>query len=82
MILIIKIGKPLTKNAMPIPSNSCQHNGLLTFKKTASAPGVSNTRAACGPRGRFVRPAMRFGNFQIINSCVIWLLHRCLKVLG
>jgi len=27
---------------------------------------VSNTRAACGPRERFVRPTMLFGNFQII----------------
>jgi len=27
-------------------------------------------RAACGPRGSFVRPAMLFGNFQIINIYV------------
>jgi len=33
--------------------------------------GVSRTRAACGPRGRFVRPAMLYRNFQIINICVI-----------
>jgi len=28
--------------------------------------GLSNTRAACGSRGRFVWPAMLFGNFLII----------------
>ena len=27
--------------------------------------------AACGPRGRFVRPAMLVGNFQIINIYII-----------
>jgi len=28
-------------------------------------------RAACGPRGGFVRPAMLFGNFKIINIYII-----------
>jgi len=28
-------------------------------------------RAACGPRGPLVRPAMPFGNFQIINIHVV-----------
>jgi len=37
---------------------------------------VSNTRAACGSRGHFVRFAMLFGNFQIINVCAIQFIHR------
>jgi len=39
-------------------------------------------RTGCGPRGRFVRPAMLFGNFQVINICVIDFIHRCLNMLG
>ena len=33
--------------------------------------GVSNTRAACGSGGRFVRPAMLFGNFLITMTLFI-----------
>jgi len=44
--------------------------------------GVSNTRAACPPRGHFVQPTMLFGNFEIINISVILFIHRRLKVLG
>jgi len=44
--------------------------------------GVSNTWAACRPRGHFVQPAMLFGNFEMINIEVILFIHRCLKVLG
>ena len=39
-------------------------------RATWTTGGVSNTRAACGPRGPFVRLTVRFGNFQIINICV------------
>ena len=35
-----------------------------------------------GPRGHFVRPAMLFGNFQIINVYVIEFIRRCLRELG
>ena len=35
--------------------------GLIVIKA-----GVSNTRAACGPRGHFLRPVMLFGNLQRI----------------
>jgi len=38
--------------------------------------GVSNTRAACGLRRRFLRPAMLFGNFQITNSYVAKCLEK------
>jgi len=46
--------------------------------KTYSSSG-SQTR---GPQGRFVRPAMPFGNFQIIIIYIIEFIHRCLRVLG
>jgi len=40
----------------------------ITIKKFAICKaGVSNPRAACGPQGPFVRPAMLFGDFQMIN---------------
>ena len=38
-------------------------------------PVVSYTRAACGARGRFVRPAMVLENFRIINICIIYFIH-------
>jgi len=31
-------------------------------------------RAACGPRERFVRPAMLFGKFQRINIYIIYVI--------
>jgi len=31
-------------------------------------------RPACGPRERFVRPAMLFGNFQIISIYIIYVI--------
>jgi len=40
---------------------------------------ISQTR---GPRGHCLRPAILFGNFQIINLHVIYFIHRCSKVLG
>ena len=44
--------------------------------------GVSNTRAACGPRGPSVRPAMLFGTFQIMNIYIAKCLEkRCRKVI-
>ena len=44
--------------------------------------GVSNTRAACGPRGRSVRPAMLFGNFQIMNIYIAKCLEkRCREII-
>jgi len=43
--------------------------------KSRYRSGVSNMRAACGPRRLVVRPAMLFGNFQIINIYV----SKCLK---
>jgi len=46
--------------------------------------GVSNTgpRAACGPRGHFVRPAMLFGNLQIISKHVAKCLEKiCCKTI-
>jgi len=37
-----------------------QYHSLFTSK-------VSNTQSACyGPQGRFVQPAMRCGNFEIM----------------
>jgi len=38
-------------------------------------------RVVCGPRGRFVRPAMLFGNFQIFNIYVAECLEkRCREI--
>jgi len=46
---------------------------LLTacFDAWSFKAGVSNTRAACDPQERFVRPAMLFGNFQKFNIWVV-----------
>ena len=33
--------------------------------QVTSKPGVSNTRAACGPLESFVRPTTLFGKFQL-----------------
>ena len=38
---------------------------------------VSNTRAACGPRGHFVRPAILLKNLQIISNVAKRLEKRC-----
>jgi len=44
--------------------------------------GASNTRAACGPGRDFVRPAMLFGNLQIINIYVAKCLEmRCREII-
>ena len=43
---------------------------------STSQARVSNTRPACDPRGSFVRPAMLFGNFQIINICIAKCLEK------
>jgi len=43
----------------------------LVFECTEHRPGVLNTSAACGPRGHFVRLAMLFAKFQIINIEII-----------
>ena len=42
---------------------------------------VSNTRAACGPRVRFVGPEMLFGNFQMFSIYVAkYLEKRCREI--
>ena len=56
--------------------NRCFTQPEVTIVKYMGLPvarcntGVSNTRAACGARGPFVRPAKMFGNIQIINIYV------------
>ena len=42
--------------------------------------GVSNTRAACGPRGRFVRPAMLLGIFKCSTFTLPSALIRCREI--
>jgi len=53
--------------------------------KADSSSAGSQTRgpqAACGPRGRFVRPAMRLGNLQIINIYIAKCLEkRCREII-
>ena len=56
-----------------------QHN---VHWKHGCRVGASNTRAACGPGGDFVRPAMLFGNLQIINFYVAKYLEiRCREII-
>jgi len=45
-------------------------NLFFRGQRELSTAGVSNTRAAYGPRGPFVRPATLFGNFEAINIYV------------
>jgi len=72
--------KTLTLHMLVIEPAQCMLNRNKYISRMKS--GVSNTRAACRPRGHFVQPAMLFGNFEIINISVFLFIHRCLKVLG
>ena len=59
--------------------------GRLDQRITNPFKAGSQTRgpqAACGPRGPFVRPAMLFGNFQIINIYIVkYLEKRCREII-
>jgi len=48
-----------------------QNNRVIRYSKPGSQ--TRGRRRPCSPRGHFVRPAMFFGNFQIINIYVIYL---------
>jgi len=57
--------KTLTLHMIVIEPAQCMLNRNKIISRMNS--GVSNTRAACRPRGNFVQPAMLFGNFEMIN---------------
>jgi len=62
----------------PTATALCKYSAFkgTTIVTVVCKPGASNTRAAYGPRRRFVRPEMLSGNFQITNIDVAKCLEK------
>jgi len=60
---------------------------VVTLVSTYFTPQTFSFHQFCIDRNHYTRvsntrPAMVFGNFQVINISVIYLVQRCLKVFG
>jgi len=66
----------------PNPNLKFFYSTYKTSRVFRTGSQTRGPRAACGTRGPFVRPAMRFGNFQRINIYVAKCLEkRCREVI-
>jgi len=52
-------------------SETAENIAIQNAVSLMHGPQTCGLPAACGPRGRFVRTAMLFGNFEAINIYVI-----------